>query len=759
MAPGKVPERLGRYELKEQIGSGGMGTVFRAFDPKLQRYVAVKIVRPQIRGLETVAERFRREALALARLTHPGIVHVFDNGEEAGMLFLVMELLEGTTLQSRVPPPGDPDGGVPPPAPQPFDSREFLDVFTQLADAIWAVHKQGLLHRDIKPANILVGVPERGAVLTDFGLAWMDDDAALTRQGSLMGTHHYMAPEQATGERATPASDVFSLGASMFEYATGRKPFAEIPSATLLAARRTADLPPIALAAPGVPEAIADIIDRAVQRDPAKRYESGRELHRALTRAARELALESGAVAAPGAQAPRPPGAGITERRANTTVPLTVIERAATALRSLGSSMRPRWLSVSSGALAIAVAAAVWRGTPPASGPQQAPTASTPAGRSAAPTGSRSAPQPATHPAAEQPVTLCQAGQGAMSATLGACDSNLLAAWVDLKGHIAARFSPDDGRTWVRPPLDGTLMARRDTPLALTGYAGRFILLYASGLKDRRASVLAAMASATASAWSSPTLVGTIVVGEEISLVAARMADGSDRMLAAWPAPGNPPREGMRLAIAWGDAARGVWFAPALQSFPNANMEHPVAILTPEEGVVVWQWNFQGALITELVMTRSKGPGKPWPPGKGNTAPGIGLDRNHLAAAIDDDRVFLMWNYATLGAHRPREFAASTDGLRTLEWQRPVPPSACYQGWPHKIVARNNRIWASWMGRTPDMLAWSASKDGGRTWTDAKPFANTGYDPVPLSMALDSAGRPWVCWGDRKLEIHAMALP
>ena len=205
--------RLSRYELVEQIGRGGMSTVFRAHDPELDRIVAIKVL-PSFRSEDpTFVERFRKEAQAVARLTHPNIIQVHDFGEDKGFSYIVMEYVPGGTLQDYVG--------------QRHRLTDVLRLMAPLADALEYAHKQGVVHRDIKPPNVLIDTDDR-PMLSDFGLArLMEGSAGLTRAGSVVGTPEYMSPEQALGRPADQRSDLYSLGIIIYQMLLGETPFRE----------------------------------------------------------------------------------------------------------------------------------------------------------------------------------------------------------------------------------------------------------------------------------------------------------------------------------------------------------------------------------------------------------------------------------------------------------------------------------------------------------------------------------------------------
>jgi serine/threonine-protein kinase len=214
-------ELAGRYRLDALIGAGGMATVYRAHDTRLDRDVAVKLLSTHLAADPVLAERFQREARALAAFTHPAIVAVYDVGEEGGDPFFVMELVAGETLADRLARSG------------PLPPDEGVDILTSVAQGLGALHARGFIHRDVKPHNILLAAgiaPGAGARLADFGLVRGEAQRDLTAPGTAIGTMAYLAPEILAGDPATPAADVYALAAVAYEALTGRPPF---PSETL----------------------------------------------------------------------------------------------------------------------------------------------------------------------------------------------------------------------------------------------------------------------------------------------------------------------------------------------------------------------------------------------------------------------------------------------------------------------------------------------------------------------------------------------
>ncbi|TFV58106.1 UNVERIFIED_ORG: serine/threonine protein kinase, partial [Bacillus sp. AZ43] len=257
-----------RYELTSLIAGGGMGQVWRARDTLLDRAVAVKLLREQFAEDPVFRARFRAEAQHAALLAHPNIAAVFDYGEtpagprSPAVAYLVMELVEGESLADIL----RREGRLPPDL--------TLSVLRQTASGLAAAHAAGVVHRDIKPANLLVAAD--GTVkLTDFGISRSATSAAVTGTGQVIGTAHYLSPEQAAGQGATPASDVYALGAVGYECLAGRRAF-DGESPVQVAVKHIREHPPLLPA--DVPEAVRDLVERAMVKDPSARYPDGAAL-------------------------------------------------------------------------------------------------------------------------------------------------------------------------------------------------------------------------------------------------------------------------------------------------------------------------------------------------------------------------------------------------------------------------------------------------------------------------------------------------
>ncbi len=252
----------GRYELEELVGSGGMSSVFRAHDALLERKVALKILHEQYTSDEDYVERFRREARAVAGLSHPNIVTVIDRGEQDGRQFIVFEYIDGESLKQLVDRTG----------PLPVDQAVGLTL--QIARALAFAHQQGLVHRDVKPQNVLLNDDGRAKV-TDFGIARsLDVQQGMTQSGTVMGTSDYIAPEQARGERVDEQTDVYSLGVVLYELLTGEVPFPG-ENFVAVAMRHINEPPPSARERrPDVSPRLDAAIKRAMAKEPGDRFGS-----------------------------------------------------------------------------------------------------------------------------------------------------------------------------------------------------------------------------------------------------------------------------------------------------------------------------------------------------------------------------------------------------------------------------------------------------------------------------------------------------
>ena len=303
LTPTDLPDRIGTFgdfEIVRMIGRGGMGVVLHAFDPDLQRDVALKVLDPDLSSNKTARQRFCREARAAASVTHENIVtvHQVNEDERSGLPYLVMQLISGESLEQRLRRVGK------------MGVADAARLGAQTAAGLAAAHAQGLIHRDVKPGNILIEAGDK-VKLTDFGLARAAEDMKLTRTGYVSGTPLYMAPEQARGDEVDARADLFSLGVVLYEAVAGKPPFdGKTPLAVL---REVADTPhrPLRKLTPDVPEWFEDVVDGLLAKTPDDRLNSAAEVAAVL--AAHTTALNGVCESTPSAPCPVVPGSGLSK--------------------------------------------------------------------------------------------------------------------------------------------------------------------------------------------------------------------------------------------------------------------------------------------------------------------------------------------------------------------------------------------------------------------------------------------------------------
>jgi len=269
--------KLGPYEIIAPLGAGGMGEVYRARDTRLDREVAIKVLPASLSSDASLRQRLEREAKAVSKLSHPHICTLHDIGHQDGVDFLVMEYLEGETLEQRLL-----RGSMPP--------EQTLRYAAQIADALAKAHKLGITHRDLKPANVML--TKSGAKLMDFGLAKQSgtaplaaaltemtlEQAKLTSDGMIVGTFQYMAPEQLEGKEADARTDIFAFGELIYEMVTGKPAFSGKSRASLIAAILTTEPPPITQLQPITPVALEHVVKKCLAKDPDERWQSASDL-------------------------------------------------------------------------------------------------------------------------------------------------------------------------------------------------------------------------------------------------------------------------------------------------------------------------------------------------------------------------------------------------------------------------------------------------------------------------------------------------
>ena len=261
-----------RYEIIKSIGEGGMANVYLANDTILDREVAVKVLRGDLSTDEKFIRRFQREALSVSNLSHPNIVEVYDVGEEDGQYYIVMEYIEGKTLKQLLNKRGA------------LTLPEVIDIMTQLTDGLSHAHEAYIIHRDIKPQNIMI--EDNGTIkITDFGIAMAVNATQFTQTNSVMGTVHYLPPEQANGKGATVKSDIYSLGILMYELLTGSVPFKGDNAVEIALKHMKEKLPSIRKQNPLIPQSVENIVIKACAKNPRNRYDTVKEMHEDLVTA------------------------------------------------------------------------------------------------------------------------------------------------------------------------------------------------------------------------------------------------------------------------------------------------------------------------------------------------------------------------------------------------------------------------------------------------------------------------------------------
>ncbi len=280
-----------RYEIREHIATGGMASVFKTWDRRVERIVAIKVLRSLDKNDHRAVERFRREARAAAALAHPNAVTIYDFVEEVGQYFLVMEYIHGPTLKQLIAQRHQ------------LQPREAIDIALQVCAVLQVAHERGFIHRDIKPQNIMLvwtgggdfstgGTVSDGNVLvklTDFGIVRVAEVAGLTNSGIVLGTADYLSPEQARGENLTASSDLYSLGVVMFEMLAGRPPFTGPTAVSIAMQHASQDPPSLHRFNPTIPRALEQLVTRTLKKEPEDRFDSAAEMQQALRACAYEI--------------------------------------------------------------------------------------------------------------------------------------------------------------------------------------------------------------------------------------------------------------------------------------------------------------------------------------------------------------------------------------------------------------------------------------------------------------------------------------
>jgi serine/threonine-protein kinase len=370
----------GRYQLESRIAAGGMGEVHVATDTRLHRRVAVKLLREELADSGDFIERFRREALMSARLTHPSVARILDYGQDGATHFIVMELVEGRDLAKLL----AERGRIP--------AQEAARMTAQVCDALGAAHEAGFVHRDIKPSNVII-TPDGAVKVTDFGIARALGGSSLTETGTIMGTAQYVSPEMVRGEPANEASDQYSVGVLLFQMVTGSVPFDGDSPVAVALRHLDSEVPRPSALVPDVPIALDEVVARATATDPHDRFPDVAAMAAAL----RQVAAAGPSQSAPTVALPRPdqhtatsvlPAAthALASRRAADPHDRADASRAAQRGRAALASptshpgrSRVRWVVAAIVAVVIASAAtlALTRGDEPVRAPTAAPSTTT----------------------------------------------------------------------------------------------------------------------------------------------------------------------------------------------------------------------------------------------------------------------------------------------------------------------------------------------------------------------------------------------
>ena len=255
-----------RYEIIKSIGEGGMANVYLAYDTILDRRVAVKVLRGDLSNDEKFVRRFQREALSASSLSHPNIVEMYDVGEDNGIYYIIMEYIEGKTLKQLIKKRGA------------LTLSEAIDIMLQITDGISEAHNSYIIHRDLKPQNIMI--KEDGSIkITDFGIAMALNSTQLTQTNSVMGSVHYLPPEQASGKGSTIRSDIYSMGILFYELLTGNLPFRGDNAVEIALKQMRDEIPSVRKKNPSIPQSVENVILKATAKNPKNRYSDSKEMH------------------------------------------------------------------------------------------------------------------------------------------------------------------------------------------------------------------------------------------------------------------------------------------------------------------------------------------------------------------------------------------------------------------------------------------------------------------------------------------------
>ncbi|MEJ2212249.1 MAG: protein kinase, partial [Anaerolineae bacterium] len=287
-----VGQKFGPYEITAKVGEGGMAVVYKGYQQSLNRYVAIKVLRAELAQDKEFVERFRREALSVADLSHPNILHVYDAGFSDGVYYIVMAYVDGGSLKEMV-------------MRGPMDMDYAISIVAQVADALQHAHQHGLVHRDVKPNNILMTRDGR-PLLTDFGIAKaVHESTGLTRTGTSIGTPEYMAPEQIQGQKVDGRTDIYALGIVLYEMLTGWTPFSTTTPVATLYKQVNEPPPPLRQANINIPTWLEEVVLKALEKSPQDRFQQASDFAEALRQRQAPASASTPAPTVIGRTAPR----------------------------------------------------------------------------------------------------------------------------------------------------------------------------------------------------------------------------------------------------------------------------------------------------------------------------------------------------------------------------------------------------------------------------------------------------------------------
>ncbi|TQM63930.1 protein kinase domain-containing protein [Humibacillus xanthopallidus] len=574
-ADSSTPVRLsGRYVLGEPLAVGGMGEVHVATDERLARRVAVKLLHRAHGGSAEAVERFRREAVVVAGLIHPSIAQVYDygvhdDGIDEPSHFIVMELAPGTDLADLLRRRGR------------LDPHEAVSIATQVCAALTAAHRAGVVHRDIKPGNVIVS-PELRVKVTDFGIARSLGHSALTDVGTILGTAAYLPPEQARGEAATPASDLYSLGILLYQMLTGRPPFEGDTPVAVALRHLDEPVPAPSASAPGVPAGLDRVVAVATAKDPADRYADAAAMAAALRDAlpddpAAKAQAAQAAQAAHSGQPARPAAAGtdatalvalpLDATRAMPALPpavpaaprtaLTARTARHTASSAARSGRRVAWAAAAVAALVLVVGGGMLLADRPeaprvASGPSVAPGPATTT--TGSPTPTRVPTSKAEAPTPEQPTSTPPADEVRLPDGLVGTRSADARRTLEVMGlkvqTVQARSRADRGQVLATVPGAGATVPAGQTVVLVVSRGGVKSESRSDGGPSRGDTLtVPGWIVGSSAADVRDALPDNLRTDLRVTTVSVPSAQPKGTVVATWPAVGEPLTDGQLVLV------------------------------------------------------------------------------------------------------------------------------------------------------------------------------------------------------------------